>query len=72
MFFVAGYDTTATTLAHASYFLALNPEIQNKLFAELREILKKTEGELTYEALQRMKYLDNVIAETLRLYPVTS
>ncbi|GFX75012.1 cytochrome P450 3A9 [Trichonephila clavipes] len=71
IFFIAGYDTTANTLACASYFLALNPEIQEKLFAELKEVVNKTKGEFTYEAMQEMKYFDNVIAETLRLYPVT-
>ncbi|GFY66727.1 cytochrome P450 6B2 [Trichonephila inaurata madagascariensis] len=71
IFFIAGYDTTANTLACASYLLALYPEIQEKLFAELKEVVKKTGSEFTYEAMQEMKYFDNVIAETLRLYPVT-
>ncbi|GFS67856.1 cytochrome P450 9e2, partial [Nephila pilipes] len=69
IFFLAGYDTTASTLSFASYLLALNPGIQNKLYEELREVLQRHKGELTYEALQDMKYLDNVISETLRLYP---
>ncbi|GFS55307.1 cytochrome P450 3A21 [Trichonephila inaurata madagascariensis] len=69
IFFLAGYDTTASTLSFASYLLALNPGIQDKLYNELREVLQKHKGELTYEALQDMKYLDNVISETLRLYP---
>lgn len=69
IFFLAGYDTTASTLSFASYLLALNPGIQNNLYNELREVLQRHKGELTYEALQDMKYLDNVISETLRLYP---
>ncbi|GFT51094.1 cytochrome P450 9e2 [Nephila pilipes] len=68
IFFLAGYDTTASTLSYASYLLALNPGIQNTLYEELREVLQRHKGELTYEALQDMKYLDNVISETLRLY----
>ncbi|GBM45922.1 Cytochrome P450 3A21 [Araneus ventricosus] len=72
IFFLAAYDTTATTLSFASYLLALNPEIQDKAYEEIREVLQRYRGELTYEALQEMKYLDNIISETLRLYPPTT
>lgn len=69
IFFLAGYDTTATALSFASYLLALHPEIQHKLFEELRNTVEEAKGELSYEAIQGMKYLDNVVAETLRMYP---
>ena len=35
IFMVAGYDTTATTLCWLAYDLALNPEIQEKVFEEI-------------------------------------
>ncbi|CAL1290447.1 unnamed protein product [Larinioides sclopetarius] len=69
IFFLAGYDTTASTLSLATYELALNPDIQEKVHQELVDTLKETNGELTYDALQSMKYLDCIISETLRLYP---
>lgn len=69
IFFLAGYETTATTLSFVSYCLALNPDIQEKLIQELDVALIKNNGELTYEVIQSLKYLDNVISETLRLYP---
>ncbi|CAL1296480.1 unnamed protein product [Larinioides sclopetarius] len=70
IFFTAGYDTTSSTLSFATYQLALNPEIQDELREEVDRVLQETNGELTYEAVQKMKYLDNVISETLRLYPI--
>ena len=35
LFFVAGYDTTATSIAFLLYNLTLNPEIQEKLYEEI-------------------------------------
>ena len=34
-FFVAGYDTTASTIAFLLYNLTLNPEIQEKVYEEI-------------------------------------
>ena len=34
-FMLAGYETTANTLAYTSYLLALNPDIQEKLQSEI-------------------------------------
>jgi len=35
IFFLAGYETTATTLSYCSYELALNPDVQQKLYEEI-------------------------------------
>ncbi|CAL1290717.1 unnamed protein product [Larinioides sclopetarius] len=68
-FFIAGFDTVSSTISNAAYLLALHPDIQNRAFETVRDVLQETEGEVTYEALQDMNYLDNVVSETLRLYP---
>lgn len=39
LFFVAGYDTTATTLQFFLYNMAKNPEIQEKLFEEINDVM---------------------------------
>jgi len=68
---VAGYDTTAMTLAFAADELAKNPEIQTKLQQEVDEAYEEAQGECPgYNEIQNLPYLDQVIHETLRLHPV--
>ncbi|CAG2121668.1 unnamed protein product, partial [Medioppia subpectinata] len=68
VFLLAGFETTATTLGYISYELALNSDIQEKLYAEVAEAFD-SDDEISYESLQRLPYLDAVVSETLRKYP---
>lgn len=69
IFFLAGYETTATTLTYCLFELSLNQDYQARLRNEIQEVLEKHEDGLTYEAITEMTYLDQVINETLRKYP---
>jgi len=68
VFFLAGYETTATTLTFCTYELALNQDIQDKLYEEINSAVDSN-GEISYEELARLPYLDAVLSETLRLHP---
>lgn len=71
IFFVAGFTGVATTMCFACHELALHRDIQKRLQKEIDETNKLLGGQnVTYETLQRMKYLDQVISEVLRLWPV--
>lgn len=60
VFFVAGYETTSSTITYCLYELALNPEIQEKLYAEIEETCNKPGG-LTYErVINEFEYLHMV------------
>ncbi|KAH8410926.1 hypothetical protein KR222_011719, partial [Zaprionus bogoriensis] len=74
VFLVAGFETTATGLSLALYELARNEDIQHRLREEIEEAIANhgENGELSFEAVQKMKYLDQVISETLRMYPVAT
>ena len=69
VFFVAGFETSSTTMTFAMYELARQPEIQERLREEINIVLAKHGGKVTYDAIQEMKYMDTVINETLRMYP---
>lgn len=53
-----------------TYELMCNPEIQQKLYEEIHEMDQELDGKITYEKIQGMKYLDQVVSETLRKWPV--
>jgi len=61
-FLIAGYETSATTLSYALYELALHPEIQHRLRAEITRVLNKNNGQLTYDGIQEMSYMDMVVS----------
>ena len=60
VFFAAGFETSSTTMSHTLYELALNPNIQDKLRAEIHKTYNENGAKLTYDAIKDMKYLDKV------------
>lgn len=64
---LAGSDTTGITLARILQHLAEHPDAQEKLRKEVAGARGSGGGELSYEELARLPYLDAVVKETLRL-----
>lgn len=69
LFFVAGYETSASTAAFTLYELMQSPEVLAKLKEDINQSLEKHDGKLTYDCIQDMKYLDLCVTETARKYP---
>ena len=65
--FLAGHETTASSLSWTWWLLARNPAVEAKLHAELDEVLLGRPPSL--EDLARLPYTGNVVTESLRLYP---
>lgn len=70
IFFFGGFESTSTLMCFVAHEIGTNPEIQERLQDEIDSVLEDTNGKLTYEALNEMKYLDAVINEALRMYPI--
>ena len=69
-FITAGTDTTATSLQWIMANLVKNPDIQNKLYEEIKGVVGDHErGDIEEEYLHRMSFLKAVILEGLRRHP---
>ncbi|EPB83718.1 hypothetical protein HMPREF1544_09512 [Mucor circinelloides 1006PhL] len=74
VFFVAGHETTASATASFMYYLAANPDIQDRARQEVLDVMGDSPEDVipTREELKQMEYLDNCIHETMRINPPTS
>ncbi|CAF5054348.1 unnamed protein product, partial [Rotaria sp. Silwood1] len=72
LFMIAGYETTSTALAYATYVLATNPNEQLKLQEHIDSHFNPdTDNDVpSYETISKMEYLDMFIREVLRMYPI--
>ncbi|XP_050427221.1 probable cytochrome P450 6a14 [Adelges cooleyi] len=69
VFFLAGFETTSTTIGYCLYELALNPDVQTRLREELQRTAEANDGKFPYDSLKAMTYLDQVLNESLRVHP---
>lgn len=65
---LAGHETSATAMAWSLYYLLQNPDVLAKLRGEIDAL----GPEPTPEALTKVRYLDAVVSETLRIEPIVT
>ncbi|KAK3101165.1 hypothetical protein FSP39_001444 [Pinctada imbricata] len=70
LFFIAGYETTASLLRFTAYELAIHQDVQEKVVKEIND--KLGDEEPNYENINKLQYLEQVLFETLRLFPPLS
>ncbi|CAL8080397.1 unnamed protein product [Orchesella dallaii] len=67
---VTALDMISSSMTMISYYLSINPSIQEKLHEELDEIIDgKFNGRIDSETVHQLPYLSACIDETLRLAP---
>jgi len=65
IFFLAGHETSASTLAWALYLLATHPDAQDRVAAEVAGLPENPD----ISDISRLAFTRDVMRETLRLYP---
>uniref|UniRef100_A0A1L8E408 Putative cytochrome n=1 Tax=Nyssomyia neivai TaxID=330878 RepID=A0A1L8E408_9DIPT len=70
LFFLAGFETVSVAMSFLTYELAVNPDVQEKLYQEILETSEELGSKsLNYDVIQKMKYMDMVVSELLRMWP---
>lgn len=67
--YVAGTDTSSIAIFTTLLLLAIHREHQQKVYEELVDVLESPDGDVSYQHLSRLKHLDRVFKESLRLFP---
>lgn len=65
IFFLAGFETSSTTLTFALYLLAESPDYQDEARKNVQEVLKKHNYRWSYEALMEMNFVGQIIEGSL-------
>lgn len=58
LFYLGGFDTSASVAAYTVFETARHPRVLALLLREIDETLLRNGGELTYECIGEMKYLE--------------
>ena len=67
VFFLAGHETTASALIWIFFILATQPDVLQRMRAEITEVVG--DGPVEFEHTKKLTYIRNVFREALRLYP---
>uniref|UniRef100_H3CNU3 Cytochrome P450 4V2 n=1 Tax=Tetraodon nigroviridis TaxID=99883 RepID=H3CNU3_TETNG len=68
-FMFRGHDTTAASMNWVMHLLGSHPKAQSKVHQELQEVFGESDRPTNIEDLKKLKYLECVIREALRLFP---
>lgn len=61
VFFIAGFETSSTTMSYCLYELSLNMALQAEARHEIETVLNRHDGKFTYEAMMDMHLIDRII-----------
>jgi cytochrome P450 len=70
MLFLAGHETTASSMTWTLYLLGLYPEMQEQAYKEM--LRHCATDEFTVENTKKLDFLTKIFKESLRLYPPVS
>ena len=70
--FLAGHETTANALTWTFFLVSQHPEVESKIMDEISSVVgteNNNHNIIAFEDVQKLKYTEMVLMESLRLYP---
>lgn len=68
-----GHDTTTSAIGFTLHLISKDGRVQQKMLEEINAVMEEREDqgkdELSYSDLGKLKYMEMVIKEALRLFP---
>lgn len=64
-----GFESTALVSSYILLMLAMHPEIQEEVYQEIISVCPGADQDVTDDDYGKLKYLERVVKETLRLFP---
>lgn len=61
IFFAAGFETSSSAMAYCLHELAKNQELQTRAHQEIDKVMQQYNGEITYESMMDLKFLESCI-----------
>ncbi|CAG9569439.1 unnamed protein product [Danaus chrysippus] len=68
----AGEDTSAGVAMYCLLLVGAHPRVQQKIYEELKQVFGDEDKDVVKEDLTKLVYLEAVIKESMRIYPVIS
>lgn len=66
---LAGGDTLGTTMSSTLLLIAMHPDVQEKIFEELQQVLNSKDDVIDLTVLAKLPYLEMVCKESQRMIP---
>lgn len=70
LFSIQGLDTLSAAIPSVVLLIAMHPDVQEEIIKELDSVFSSVDEEVTDDNIDKLEYLDMVIKETLRIWPV--
>ena len=67
---LGGNETSALTLSHVVLMLAIHQDVQRRVYEEMVTVVGSSFGEVENDHLAQLTYMEMVMKETMRLFPV--
>lgn len=61
LFYLAGFDTTASAVAYTLFELSRNPDLMQRLHKEVDEVLERHNNVISYESINEMNFLEHCV-----------